>query len=328
MHAELALPGLFGAGAATRLPALELLLARGRRARMPRGGGFHAWVREAFDLGEGPLAAGALTILGCGGDAGDACWVRADPVHLQLMRDRMLVVPPQAFELPREEADAMCEALNRHFAGTLEIAAVQPRRWSARLREDGAIEAREPLEMAGAQVSIELATRWHALANEAQMVLHTHPANEAREARGAFAVNSLWLWGAGRAPKGARCAWRSVAADDPVVLGAARLAGARAHALPRTGAEWLERLPQEGRHLAVPEALRAPVALGDADGLRAALESLERDWFAPLLAALRAKRLGMLTVHAPEGEQAMRCETIRADLRRFWRLAKPVARYA
>jgi hypothetical protein len=327
LHAELALPGLFGAAAATRLPALELLLARGRRARASAGG-FHAWLREAFELGEGPLAAGALTILGGGGDAGDACWVRADPVHLQLMRERMLVVPPQAFELSREEADAMSEALNRHFAGTLEIAAVQPRRWSARLREDGAIESREPLEMAGAQVSIELPTRWHALANEAQMVLHSHPQNEAREARGAFAVNSLWLWGAGRAPKGARCAWQSVAADDPLVLGAARLAGARPRALPRAAAEWLERLPKEGRHLAVADALRAPLALGDAEGLRAALEALERDWFAPLLAALREGRIGMLTLHAPEGEQAMRCETVRGDLRRFWRLAKPVASYA
>ncbi len=326
MHAELALPGLFGAGAATRLPALELLLARGRRARSA-GGGFHAWLREAFELGEGRLAAGALTVIGCGGDAGDACWARVDPVHLQLMRERMLVVPPQAFELSREEADAMCEALNRHFAGTLEIAALEPRRWSARLREDGAIDAREPLEMAGAQVSVELATRWHALANEAQMVLHAHPANAAREARGAFPVNSLWLWGAGRAPKGARGAWQSVAADDPVVRGAARLAGARAHALPRTGLEWLERLAPDGRHLAVPDALRAPLALGDAEGLRAALESLERDWFAPLLAALRSGRIGMVTVHVPDRLGAS-FETIRGDLRRFWRRPKALERYA
>lgn len=327
MHAELALPGLLAAGAATRLAALELLLARGRRARVPEEG-FSAWIGGAFGLGDAPLAAGALTVLGRGGDPGEASWMRADPVHLQLMRDRMRVVPPQAFELSREEADAMCAALNRHFAGTLELTACEPRRWSARLREDGAIGAREPLEMAGALVGVELPTRWHALANEAQMVLHTQPENEAREARGELPVNSLWLWGAGRAPRSASCAWQSVAADDPVILGAARLAGARHRALPRCAADWLERLPEDGRHLAVADALRAPLALGDAAGVQAAIEALERDWFAPLLAALRAGRVGMLTLYATDGAQAMRCETIRGDLRRFWRLAKPVARYA
>jgi hypothetical protein len=34
---------------------------------------------------------------------------------------------------------------------------------------------------------------------EAQMVLHTHPANAQREARGLLPVNSLWLSGCGRA---------------------------------------------------------------------------------------------------------------------------------
>ena len=98
-----------------------------------------------------------------------------------------------------------------------------------------------------------------ALLNEAQMVLHAHPVNEAREARGEPAVNSLWLWGAGRAARRAR-RWQSVAADDPAVLGARGLAGARQRALPRSAQEWLERLPEDGRHLAVLDA-RAPLAL-------------------------------------------------------------------
>ena len=155
-----------------------------------------------------------------------------------------------------------------------------------------------------------------ALINEAQMVLHAHPVNEAREARGDPAVNSLWPWGAGRLPASAHCSWHSVAADDPAVLGAARLAGARHRALPRSAAVWLERLPEEGRHLAALDALRTP------------LDALERDWFAPLLAALRAGRVGMLTLHVPDAAEAVSFETIRGDLRRFWRLAKPIERYA
>ena len=57
------------------------------------------------------------------------------------------------------------------------------------------------------------------------MLLHAHPVNEAREARGELPINSLRLWGAGRARAARNSRWQSVAADDPAVRGAARLAG-------------------------------------------------------------------------------------------------------
>jgi hypothetical protein len=37
--------------------------------------------------------------------------------------------------------------------------------------------------------------------NEAQMLLHTHPLNDEREARGQLRVGSLWWWGGGRWPE-------------------------------------------------------------------------------------------------------------------------------
>jgi hypothetical protein len=136
-------------------------------------------------------------------------------------------------------------------------------------------------------------------------------------------VNSVWLWGGGRAVR-ASCPWQSVAADDPAIVGAARLAGARHRALPRSAREWLERLPEDGRHLAVLDALRAPIALGQ----EVPLEELERQWFEPLLAALRAGRIGMVTLHIPDGASGVSFETIRGDLRRFWRLPKSIQHYA
>ena len=308
MHCELVVPGLFAASPPERLPALELLLARGRRHAAPVQG-LERWWLEAFELGEGPFPAGALTLLGGGGDPGETSWARADPVHLRVMRDRLAVVPGEAFDLSREEADALCAALNAHFPG-LDLTASGARHWCARLEASmagSALDSGAPLEPPKAAA---------ALINEVQMVLHAHPVNEAREARGAPAVNSVWLWGAGRLPASAHCSWQSVAADDPALLGAARLAGARHRVLPPSAVEWLERLPEEGRHLAALDALRTP------------LEALERDWCAPLLAALRAGRVGMLTLHVPDATEAVSFETIRGDLRRFWRLAKPIARYA
>jgi hypothetical protein len=42
----------------------------------------------------------------------------------------------------------------------------------------------------------------HRLQNEMQMLLYTHPLNDAREARGQLPINSFWLHGAGALPPG------------------------------------------------------------------------------------------------------------------------------
>jgi len=295
MHCELAIPGLFGESAGVRCAALELLLARGRRVRAPARS-LEAWLSEAFELGDRPFPAGALTLLGCGDEPGEATWARADPMHLRFFRDHFATVPGESFEVQREEADALCEALSSHFATQLEFRACEPRRWCARLFDDAAPN--------------------DALVNEVQMLLHAHPLNEAREARGELAINSVRFWGAGRAPRRAQCRWQSVAAADPAVRGAARLAGTRHRALPGSAPEWLDRLPEDGRHLALLDARET------------ALADLERDWFAPLLAALRSGRIGMVSLHAVDGGEEVSFETIRGDLRRFWRTKKPVEHYA
>ena len=75
----------------------------------------------------------------------------------------------------------------------------------------------------------------------------------------------------------------------------------------------------------VIEALRGALALGEAEALDRGLREIEERWFSPLLEALRAGRIGMLTVHVPEAGAAF--ETVRGDLRRFWRRARPLADY-
>jgi len=325
MHCELVVPGLFSADAGGRLAALELLLARGRRSSPgedKRPEGLEAWLLESFDLEEEPLCAGALTLLAHGGDPGDARWARADPVHLQLMRDRVVFVPGAALSISRDEAQSLAAALNGHFARRLELQALEPGRWCARLAADLELPSASPLEMAGR--GVDPGSGADALLNEVQMVLHEHPVNEAREARGEPALNSVWLWGAGRAPLGAQADWQSITADEPIALGLARAARIRSHGLPASAEAWLERSPEEGRHLVVLDALRLPLALSDAAAFASAAEDLEKRWFAPLLDALRQGRIGMLSVHVPDSAAGASFETIRGDLRRFWRRARPL----
>jgi hypothetical protein len=335
MHCELIVPGLFAEASGTRAPALELLLARGRSSARskPESRSVEAWLQEGFGLGGESLAAGALTLAAAGGEPGADCWGRADPVHLRLMRDRLIIVPAAALAISPQEAEALVEALNGHFAGRLFLRAPEPQRWCARLDRHFSFDAGAPLERAGRDVDLalriggEAGKRWAKLLNEVQMLLHAHPANLARETRGEPAVNSLWLWGVGSAPQVPPARWQSVSADDPVARGLAQLAGARQRALPASAGAWLENAPREGRHLVLLDALRVPLALGNSAEYGECIDALEKHWFAPLLAALRAGRVGMVTVHVPDRLDAA-FETIRGDLRRFWRRPRALGSYA
>jgi len=340
MHVELAIPGLIPTQEALqaafdglRPPTLELLVARGRIERRPRAC-LEDWLAQAFALEGGTLPAGALTAAGedAGAEGGAARWMRADPVHLHVARERLQLVPSAAFALAQEEAQALCDALSTHFAGDLAFlpSAAHPGCWIARVENAAPAAHPPPLEVARDPDDAQLrsrkdAKRTDALLNELQMLLHAHAVNAAREARGELTVNSVWFWGPGPLPSRAQGRWRSINANDPLTLGLAQLSGARRLPLAESGDSWLAAAAQEGQHLVVLEALRLPQALGDTEGYLAAVQSLEVRWLAPLLEALRTQRIGMLTLHAPDAAEALSIETVRDDLRRFWRRPRALA---
>ena len=76
------------------------------------------------------------------------------------------------------------------------------------------------------------------------------------------------------------------------------------------------------------DSLRVPLALSQTAEYAEAMADLERDWFAPLLEALKRGRIGMVTVHVPDGAECAAYETIRGDLRRFWRRPRSLEHYA
>jgi hypothetical protein len=239
-------------------------------------------------------------------------------------------MPGSACDISREDADALVETLNRQFEARCGFAAVRPDQWCMCSASDTPLQAAPPHELAAQEVDASLpggadSVRWLALLNEIQMALHDHPVNAARELRGAVPVNSVWFWGAGALPQQVSGPWHSITSDDALAAGFAQFAGMRNKALPASATEWLDRAPLEGRHLIVLDALRSVLALGGAEPHAERLAALESRWFAPLLAALRIERVGMVTVHAPDVGRSW--ETVRSDLRRFWRRARPLAAY-
>lgn len=339
MNCHLLVPGLFWPPAADpdpyqglALPGLERLLTRGRWQRAePRE--LAAWLCSAFGVArqqDWPVAPLTLTL--DGKDPGAAYWLRADPIHLQADRDRLVLAAAELLSIDEEEAQALGYSLNQHFSvDGFEFHCPHPHRWYLRLPQAPRLVTRELSQAVGRSVEDFLPTgedaqRWRAILNEIQMLLHTHPVNEAREARGELPVNSVWLWGGGNVPPKPVQAYRAVWADEPLARALAALSGANHEPLPRVAGEWLARSISSGDALLVLDTLRGFLEHGDPGGWRQEIEQLDRDWFVPLIRALARRGIAKLVLHPLP--LACRIEATARDLQKFWRRSRPLRGFA
>ncbi len=316
-----------------QLESAETLMAKGRRSLAVQGVNPEAWLKMQYMVeSAGDAGIAALSLLGDGMAPGDGAWLRADPVHLRVDRDSLVLADSALFGISGEEAGTLSDHLNAHFAPDFEFLPVHPRRWYAKASNTELPSCTPPSQARGRPVSAHLpagadAMRWHALMNEVQMALHDHPVNEARELRGELPVNSIWFWGGGVLEQPSSRPFDQVLADDPLARGLALASGAAAAPLPADAAALLS-AAHSGRVLVLLDALSAPAAYGDAQAWSEQAARLEDRWFAPLLAALRAGRVGMITLHMGTPAGSLSAETVATDLRRFWRRTRPLAAYA
>ncbi len=302
------------------LPGLLGILARARPARRGRRAGgeepesFERLVFGVFGYragGDDVPAAALLRDRDAGSAAsGDAAGpdgpafvpLCADPVHLRPDLDTARLYDASHFTLSPEEARGLAGALDQHFAPEgIRFEAPHPTRWYARLAKRPEAVFRPPgvVALRGAGGSLPAGNEgsvWRRRMNEAQMVLHTHPGNRAREARGELPVNSVWFWGAGEPGPVPRRRYHEVVADDLLVRALAERGGARVRGLDgesgRTGELSGHRLVAPG-----PGCWRAVVGR-DVESWRRELLGLEERWFRALLDEVTAERVRKVTVDA------------------------------
>ena len=304
-----------------RLPAFETLLARGRRATAAAEG-VEAQVCAALGVArqqDYPIA--PITLQYDGGEPGMHYWLRADPVHLRVMRDRIVLADSSELGLTRAEADALAQRISDHFGAAFSPQPLHPTRWYLRLEQAPRLRT-TPLSLAvGCDIDPLLpqgddAKLFRTRLNELQMLLFEHPVNQAREARGALPVNSLWLWGGGRLPAMPATTMALYGNDDAVVA-MARFGGMARGAVP---AHFSEALPGENK-VVVLDQLKNAGQYGDALGWRAAIMALERDWFAPLLARFRGQPA---TVQMIDPVNGWTLRLNRFDHWKIWRRPRPL----
>ena len=323
MQIHFVLPGLLWPAAAARnfardlpLPALSALLGHARFELGP-GRTPDLWLAEHFGLAaRAPLA--ALRRLGeaaLPAPPPGTNWLCADPAHLHFAREHLLLSDAAGLALTADEAGALVASLDETFADLGRFEAGAPERWYLRLATPTDTRFSPLSDVINRPVAHFLpegkdAALWARTMNEAQIVLHNHPVNQARAAAGRPTANSLWLWGAGDGLPALTPPAPHILARSPVARGLALAAGVE---------PGIPALPEGGEDsLIVLEDLLIPALHLDLERWRETLLALEAGWFAPLLAALKARRITGLRISAPGDRATLDIVVGAGQLWKFW----------
>lgn len=190
------------------LPHLEALLARMKPAARDAADEYslsppheRALARElGFEGADGTLPWAAHCASRHGIETGAQALGLLTPAHWRIGADQVTMLDPDALALDEAESRALCEAVHELCEGVgWRVQYGAPLTWYAAhpsLAEQPCASLDRVIGR-GVDAWLVQDTRVRRLQNEAQMLLHRHPLNEAREARDALAVNSFWLSGCG-----------------------------------------------------------------------------------------------------------------------------------
>ncbi len=337
-HLTLYVPGVFNLANAClenaeATPGLETLLARAewQQAELPMDHDaalfalFGARQEKGTDL---PVAAVTRSL-----DMGivdNDWWLRADPVHLSLDRDRLILVDAKMLDISQEQANRLVTEIMEVFNtdGWL-LKAPRPDRWYLKTARPPKIITTPLAQVVARDVHAFLprgedSKAWHTTLNEIQILLHTSTVNAEREQRGQLPINSLWFWGGGRLPRFADLSWTQVYSDEPISMALTRLTGRRPKNTPPSFADWHKLADKSGEHLVILTDVHEATLYSDAARCHQAMQILENNWMRPLWLALKKNILGKATLI---GDRGQTFSLAGSQARRWWRRRRPLAFY-
>lgn len=330
-HCHVAIADLFlpadiagEASAGLDLPALTWLLARAQPVALPEDT-LEEWLCRVFGISNQAIA--PVTLQSDGIAPQEFYWLRADPVHIQMQRDKMILRAEVA--LTADEAAQLCASLNDHFASQgLHFFAPNPQRWYVRLDSAPNIVTYTLAQTVGRNVHRHLpqgpdALRWHQIFNEIQMLFFDHAVNVSRAERGELPVNSVWFWGGGKTANPPRSVFTTMMSDSPLAAAFARAAEIPSAPLP----DDLNTTTQHQSLLIVWDSLRRSLHQGELHAWREAVMHLERNCVS-LKQALRAGQLSTLTLDVLNAGNAQSFVLTRAASWKLWRVPKPLDYYS
>lgn len=156
-----------------------------------------------------PAADGCLPIAAWAAGRQDAkAWALLTPIHLSVGSEQITALPPQTLALTEAESRAFFDSLAELWPAAEGYTSqwLGSDQWLIAHASFAGLRTASLERVVHRHVDIWMpeARRLRTLQNEVQMLLHGHPLNEAREAAGALALNSVWISGCGVDGSGAQ----------------------------------------------------------------------------------------------------------------------------
>ena len=301
--------------------ALSRLLAKAQVAQFNVA--LEALICQQFGLNkEGDLPIAAISAAVDGLEVGDNYWLRADPVHFVMQRDCFSLSEPAPLLVKPAHATLMVASLNAHFAQDgLVFCIGKSGAWYLRMDKAAQITTTLPSVAMDKNVHHFMpqgvdSAKWKSILNEVQMLLHDHPANEARESSGEPVVNSVWLSGGGVMPafKALQHDVDLMMANDVLREGLATWANIACQPIPTNLDKVLQSTAQHVR-IALPQSNHSQA------------NHLDAAWFLPLFVALKNRQIEQLTLNLGFYEKCLVVVIKPLDAYKFWRKPKSIMQY-
>lgn len=275
--------------ASLNTPALAMLMTRATELPVLRFDTFaaalpHEIIQYACSPDNSPpIAHHRMQQLGVAAKSG--FWFILRPVHLHIARDHLVLTDVRQLPIDEQTSRNLFESASPLFDELgHELRFGDACHWFMRADAWYALRTTTPDAATGHNVDVwlpsgEHARAWRKLHNEVQMLWHSHPVNEVREAHGLPRINALWLWGG--ADSNQSPAPNSVLMMDESLI---------THALADDWGRWL-----------------------------LAMQEIEREHCMPLLKQLQAKAIDSLTLQLSDAHVVRQWRVTPRSLKKFWR---------
>lgn len=323
-----------------KAPALSMLLARSKTAAplqhldpFSRALPHEHWIAERFGLaaptapqqderGNSPAVAAAVLRHRANTQASaEGHWFIVQPAHIHVARDHLVLTDVGQLDLDEADSRRLFNSalpLFEEIGRTLLY--VDAATWLLRADDWAGLRTSSPQAASGRNIDIwmpegpgELA--WRKLQNEVQMQWFSESINDDREMRGKKPVNSLWIWGGAAAASTvpATTYQSSFNLDGwPQALSPT--------ALHSSAPDGVLAAPDEHGLLLLSDLLE-PGLTNEWGYWLQRMEALDNLWFAPLLQAVRSKRVNTLSLVLTGQDKLQHVTVTASSLRKFW--AKP-----
>ena len=317
------------------LPSLERLLSKGTLRRYSAQE-MEAWLCTSFNIAKQhnwPIAPIMLHVDDSNLITGNDYWMRADPVHLRIEQNHIMLADSQAFSISQEEAQHITQSLNqnlgRHY--DFSVLPLRPDRWYIRLPHSPQMQTPSLDQVTCRNINNFLpvgneSIMWHKIFNEAQMLLHEHPINQQRESRGELPINSVWFWGGGVMPPSIHSQFTHIWSNNEFAHALALASHTPYSKLPANANEWFSH-DILSNNLVILDNLAVNAKYRNAYQWRETLKNLENDWFLPLYQALKTGRINQITIAAVNEDSWLEFVVTRTNLWKFWLVTRPLSSY-